>query len=58
MIWIKTQSFHFKLEIFQEEGVNGEMLLKINESDLKDMGISRLVDRKGMMYQIKKISIL
>lgn len=56
MLWMKNQSFNIKLDSFQEEGVTGEMLLKIHESDLKDMGINRLADRKAIIFQIKKLA--
>lgn len=54
--WIKKENIKANPKKFTQEGVDGTTLLRITESDLKDLGVSKLSDRKFFMERLKQLA--
>lgn len=56
--WLKKEKIKADVNKFANEGVDGATLLRISESDLKDIGVTKLSDRKFLMERLKHLAYL
>jgi class 3 adenylate cyclase/tetratricopeptide (TPR) repeat protein len=54
--WLKKQGLETHAEAFAENGVDAGLLPELTNEDLKDLGVSRLADRKRLLRAIEKLS--
>jgi class 3 adenylate cyclase/tetratricopeptide (TPR) repeat protein len=54
--WLKGYGLEEYVEAFTENGVDADLLPELSNEDLKDLGISRLADRKRLLGAIAKLS--
>src|SRR5690349_18808727 len=54
--WLRELGLAECAEAFAENGVDGAMLTELNNEDLKDLGVTRLADRKRLLKAIEELS--
>jgi hypothetical protein len=55
--WLREEGFQSHVQLFEEQHVDGEVLLRLTESDLKEspMNISKIGDIKKITASINKL---
>jgi class 3 adenylate cyclase len=54
--WLTELGFEEHAEVFSENGIDADLLLELTNEDLKELGVTRLADRKRMLGAIAKLS--
>lgn len=54
--WLKELGFGEHAEAFTENGVDAALLAELSNEDLKDLGVTRLADRKRLLKAIKDLA--
>lgn len=55
--WLSEQGFADYIDEFEVNGVDEELLLELTNDDLKDLGVSRLADRKRILKAIAQLQL-
>ncbi len=53
--WLRSLGLAECTEAFAENGIDAAMLRELNNEDLKDLGVSRLADRKQLLKAIQEL---
>src|SRR5262249_28015644 len=54
--WLREVGLTQYAEAFAENGIDAAMLPELNNEDLKDLGVTRLADRKRLLKAIEELS--
>ncbi len=56
--WLRSLEFDHHVAAFEENGVDGALLRELTNEDLKDLGVTRLAERKRLLKAIADLSAL
>ncbi len=56
--WLRDLGLVECLEAFAKNGIDAAMLPELNNEDLKDLGVTRLADRKRLLKAIEELSMV
>lgn len=54
--WLKGLGLEVFAEVFEENGIDASLLPELTNDDLKDLGVSRLADRKKLLKAIAQLA--
>lgn len=55
--WLRSIKMDKYVECFEKDGVDGAFLSQIDDECLKDLGVSRVIDRRKIIGNIEKLRL-